>query len=52
MGRALEYKNRVIKKLLEELEMAEEQYSHNFQTHYTHIDQMIGCYDPKLIHLN
>lgn len=43
IDRVLEYKNRTISKLLEELEMAEEQYSYNFQSHVTHIDQIIGC---------
>lgn len=40
--RATVYKNRIIEKLLEELEMAEEQYAHNFQIHTIHIDQTIG----------
>lgn len=40
--RVILYKNRTIKKLLEELEAAEEQYSYNFQTHSMHIDQIIG----------
>lgn len=43
MARVLDYKNRTIDMLLEELEMAEEQYAHNFQTHITHIDQILGC---------
>jgi hypothetical protein len=42
IDRVLEYKNRTIDKLLEELEMAEDQYGHNFQAHVTHIDQIIG----------
>lgn len=40
--RVILYKNRTIKKLLEELEAAEEQYCNNFQAHSLHIDQIIG----------
>lgn len=40
--RVIFYKNRMIKKLLEELEAAEEQYSNNFQAHSIHIDNIIG----------
>ncbi|CAH1376869.1 unnamed protein product [Tenebrio molitor] len=44
IDRVLEYKNRTIDKLLEELEMAEDQYGHNFQAHVTHIDQIIASH--------
>ncbi|KAJ8980973.1 hypothetical protein NQ317_013427 [Molorchus minor] len=40
--RVLEYKNRTISKLMEELEEAEEQYSNNFQSHSIYIDNIIG----------
>lgn len=38
----LDYKNRTINILLEELEMAEKQYAHNFQAHITKIETIIG----------
>lgn len=38
----LDYKNRTINILLEELEMAEKQYSHNFQAHVVKIQTFIG----------
>ncbi|XP_015838433.1 dynein regulatory complex subunit 2 isoform X2 [Tribolium castaneum] len=48
MDRTLEYKNRTIARLLEELELAEEQYCHNFQAHVTHIDQIIGSHEKYM----
>lgn len=44
MNRMFDYKNRVISKLLDELEEAEEQYSYNFQSHSSHISNIIGKY--------
>ncbi|KAJ8923074.1 hypothetical protein NQ315_001626 [Exocentrus adspersus] len=40
--RLLDYKNRTISKLMDELEEAEEQYSNNYQCHSTHVDDIIG----------
>ncbi|XP_019869399.2 dynein regulatory complex subunit 2 [Aethina tumida] len=41
MNRMFDYKNRVISKLLDELEEAEEQYSYNFQSHSSRISNII-----------
>lgn len=38
----IDYKNRTINKLLEELEDSEEQYLNNFQSHSSHVDEIIG----------
>lgn len=40
--RVLDYKNRKISKLMNELDEAEEQYMNNFNSHSTHLDNIIG----------
>lgn len=40
--RTVNLKNETIRKLMAELEQAEEQYSHNFQSHISHIHNIIG----------
>lgn len=42
--RLVETKNRRIENLVIELEEAEEQYMHNFNSHSTHLDNIIGKY--------